>query len=294
MNRNHLALFHAVAEAGSISRAAERLCISQPAVSKQIAEFERAFGMPLFDRLPRGVRLTEAGTLLESFARRLLATETEAEAAMRELAGLDRGRLALGASTSIGSYLLPPVLAVFHRAHPAIEIALRIANTEQIQVLLEEGGLDIGFTEGFIHSGNLDATVFRDDELVVIAPPDSPLARLGALSAERIAREPLVAREAGSGTREVVERAFAERGLTPTTTVSLGSTEAIKRAVIGGMGIGIVSRLAVADECAGGRLVVLSVPNLVIRRPLHRLLLKGRHIGRASRAFLRVLDRAAA
>ncbi|MES2462682.1 MAG: LysR family transcriptional regulator, partial [Armatimonadota bacterium] len=164
MNLNHLNLFYAVAEEGSVSKGAERLHISQPAVSKQLAEFERALGTPLFDRLPKGVRLTEAGRLLHDAARRLFAVEAAAERELRELRGLERGRLAIGASTSIGAYLLPPALAAFHRAHPNVTIHMEVGNTETIQKGLEDGRIDLGFTEGFIHSDALSATVFHEDE----------------------------------------------------------------------------------------------------------------------------------
>src|SRR5580700_2167879 len=139
MNLNHLAIFHAVAETRGISLGAERLHISQPAVSKQIQELERSLGTKLFDRIPRGVRLTESGELLAGHARRLFALEAEAETALGELRGLERGRLAVGASLTIGVYLLPDVLAKFHQRYPGIELAVDIANTDEVQTRLLDG-----------------------------------------------------------------------------------------------------------------------------------------------------------
>jgi DNA-binding transcriptional LysR family regulator len=147
MNINHLAIFHAVAEEGSLTRAAERLHVSQPAVSKQLRELEKSVGMALFHRLSKGVRLTEAGELLAGYARNLFAIEAEAEHALGELRGLERGRLTVGSSTTIGMYLLPQVLAHFHRQFPRIELHLEIANAEQIRQRLTDNTLDLALSE---------------------------------------------------------------------------------------------------------------------------------------------------
>jgi len=289
MNLNHLAIFHAVALEGSVSRGAERLFISQPAASKQLGELERSLGAPLFDRLPRGVRLTQAGALLFDYARRLFALETEAETVLAELRGLERGHLAIGASLTIGDYLLPALLAEFAQSHPHLSVSLEIANTELIQAHLHGGTWDIGLTEGFADDPGLQAHVFQHDTLVAIAPPNHPLA-LAAQRGERVTPQqitgvPWVAREAGSGTRAVVEQAFAHLGLSLSARLSLGSIEAVKRAVAAGAGMAIVSALAVQAERDAGTLAVVPLDGLVIRRPLHRLYLRGKHQTHASHAF---------
>ena len=133
MNRNHLALFHAVAQAGGISRGAAAAHVSQPAVSKQIAELEDALGVRLLDRLPRGCRLTGAGKILADYAHRWRSLENDAARAIEEYRGLKRGRLAIGASLTIGGYLLPGALAEFHRRFPEIELQVETANTQHIQ-----------------------------------------------------------------------------------------------------------------------------------------------------------------
>lgn len=285
LNRNHLALFHAVAEEGSFSRGAERLFVSQPAVSKQIAELEASLKTRLFDRLPKGVRLTEAGEVLAGYARRMATLEEETERALAELQGLERGRLVVGASLTIGAYVLPEVFGAFRRRYPGIELHLEIANTETIQRLLIEGALDIGLTEGFVEAPELEAQVFWEDELVAIAPPDHPLLREAPVTAARLCREPLVLREVGSGTRAVVERALAERGLAARAVMSLGSTEAIKGAVAAGVGLAVVSRLTLSLELETGRLAAVPLSDLTLRRPLHRLRGRGRHESQAARAF---------
>ena len=289
MNLNHLNIFYAVAEAGGIGKGAERLHISQPAASRQLAQFEKALGTPLFDRLPRGIRLNESGRLLHDCARRLFAIEAEAERGLRELRGLESGRLALGASTSIGAYLLPSALAAFCRAYPGVELQLDISNTEMIQQAVEDGKIDLGFTEGFVRSDNLEATVFHEDELVFIASREyaARLTRNDSLTLEKMCQEPFVVREIGSGTREVIEKALQQRGLALRPIMTLGNTEAIKRMVIEGVGVALVSRLTIQIEESDGRLVVLSVPDFTLRRPLHQLQRRGHYPSAAAQRFLK-------
>lgn len=289
MNYNHLMIFLAVAEEGSVSRGADRLCISQPAVSKQLAVFEASLRARLFDRLPKGVRLTDAGHLLLGYARRLSALEREAEQAMGELQGLARGALTIGASLTVGAYLMPELLADYSRRFPQIALTLEIGNTENIQGMLLGGRLDLALTEGFADDPDLDAAVFAHDELVAIAPPGHPLLALGPIPAARLLQEPLILREPGSGTRAVLERALADLGLAVTPLMSLGSTEAIKRAVTAGAGLAIVSRLALSLELEMGRLVLLPLSDLSLRRPLHRLTRRGAYESRAGRAFRELL-----
>ena len=289
MNRNYLALFHAVAEAGSITAGADRLRISQPAVSKQIGELEDAMGVRLFDRLPRGIRLTDAGVLLADYARRMSVMEGDAERAIEELRGLKRGRLAIGASTTIGAYLLPQALVRFHQVYPGIELHLEIANTQVIQSALMDGTLEVGFTEGRIVSDALETTVFQQDELVAIAPVGHTMLSKKRVTARELCKEPFVMREDGSGTRQVVEAALGDKGISLTPVMSLGSTEAIKRAVIEGVGVAIVSRLAISMELESRLLGIVPLSDLTIKRPLHRQKLRERSVSTPIKEFLRYL-----
>ncbi len=300
LNRNHLALFRAVAEAGGFSRAAEVVHVSQPAISMQVAELENSLGTPLFDRLPRGVRLTDAGKILLGYTQRIGALEEAAERAMRELRGLACGRLALGASTTIGSYLLPAVLGEFRRRYPAVELQLTIANTDEIKTRLIDGTLDLGLTEGTPpQDDELSARVFSEDDLIVITPPNHPFAanapgkpRPKAISARQLCTQAMIVREPGSGTREVVDRALGERQVEATQVVlTLTTTEAIKRAVAAGLGLAVVSRLCVGLELAGGLLVEVPVRDLKLRRPLHALTLRGRQPSPSVQAFAALLGK---
>jgi len=285
MNLKQLAVFHAVAQTGSMTRGAERLDISQPAVSKQVQELERVLGVHLFDRIGRRVRLSQAGEVLANYARRLFALADEAETAMADVRAVGRGRLVVGASTTIGTYLLPGVLAEFLRRHPRVELLVEIANTEQVHRRLSGFELDVGLTEGFAEEGELEAEVFHRDELVVIAAPGHRLAGNPRVPLSALRGEPFILREPGSGTRAVEERALARLKLPVRVAMALGSTEAIKRVVAEGVGLAIVSRLSVCAECAAGALAVLPVVGLRIERPLHLVRRKGRRDGPALQAF---------
>ena len=298
MNRNHLALFRAVALAGGFSRAAEVVHISQPAISMQVAELEESFGTPLFDRLPRGVRLTDAGNMLLAYAQRIAALEGAAERAMHELRGLARGRLALGASKTIGGYLLPAVLGEFRRRHPGVELQLVIDNTETIKTRLIDGTLDLALTEGMPPpDAELSTRAFREDELIVIAPVHHPLLkpapgkrRPRPLTARQLCAQPLILREPGSGTREVLLRALAESGAEPGEVVlTLTDTEAIKRAVLAGLGLAVVSRLCVTLELAGGVLAEVPTRGLTLRRSLYEVTVRGRQPSPSVQAFSAML-----
>ncbi|MGC4031098.1 MAG: LysR substrate-binding domain-containing protein [Tepidisphaeraceae bacterium] len=286
MNRNHLAVFGAVAEAGSVSGAATKLLVSQPAVSLQVAELEKALGVKLLDRLPRGVRPTAAGRLLAGYASRIAALEEEADVAIKQLLGLVRGRLVVGASLTIGSYLAPGLLADFRAKHPDIDLELDVANTTDVQDRVARGEIEVGLTEGFAENPLLSADVFAHDELIVIAAPADASTGKRGIAVAKLAGRPMVLREPGSGTRAVFERTVRSRGVELNVAMSLGSTEAVKIAVARGIGWGVVSSLAVAEEVKAGTLTHVKLTDLKMIRDLHALTLLGRTLSPASAAFL--------
>jgi DNA-binding transcriptional LysR family regulator len=289
INLNQLRVFKAVFEERSITSAARRLRISQPAVSKQLAELEASLGAALVDRLPRGIRLTAAGEVLEQHARRIFLAEASAEADLAVLLGLGYGRLAVGASTTIGSYLVPSVFGELHQAHPSIRLELEINNTHVIQQAVLEGRLDVGLTEGLASSESLEVDVFAQDEMIVITSPHHAWASRDGVEPAELQAEAVLGRERGSGSRAVVEAALAERGVELEFTMSLGSTEAVKNAVAQGLGIAIVSRLSVTLELEVGWLRAVSLRGPPIRRDLHRIRLRGKHPSPAASEFLRLL-----
>ena len=286
LNLHLVRVFAAVVAAGSFSRAADDLSLSQPAVSRAVQELERQLGTLLLDRAGRRVAPTSAGRLLYDHAVELFAIEQGAEAALADLEGLERGRLAIGASTTVGIYLLPSLLGAFHRRHPGVGLFLDIGNTAQIAERLRTTPLDVAFVEGPVAGSDLVVERWRDDDLVVIAAPDHPIAARQPVALADLAGEPFVLRERGSGTREVAEDALRGLGVEPLVAMELGSTEAVKQAVAAGLGVSVMSSAAISLEVQLDRLAVLVVPELQIRRPLNQLHVRGRAYSRASLAFL--------
>lgn len=289
MNLHHLTIFEAVAQDKSISRAAERLLISQPAVSKQLRLLERSLGTPLVDRLPKGVRLTAAGELLTSYARQISALSKEAQQRVAELQGLRRGKLVIGSSTTPGIYFLPELLARFRQRYPQIDLDLEVANTHIIQQYLTEYRVDVAITEGFVHWPELAARVFMMDELVAIVPPGHALTKLPSVSLRQFCAEPMLLREQGSGTREVIEEALAKRKVAIRSLMTLGSTEAIKRSVAAGVGVAFVSRMTIQHELQDKRLVNLKLGGFRLPRALHVVQVHNRNLSAAGCAFLDLL-----
>ncbi|MEO5814989.1 MAG: LysR substrate-binding domain-containing protein [Gemmatimonadaceae bacterium] len=276
LNLHHLRLFASVAEQGGFSRAATVLRLSQPAVSKSVRELEREVGSPLFERGGRTPRLTESGTLLFARARELFAVERTAEEELRALRGLESGVLRIGASTTVITYLLPPYLARFRAAHPNVVLQVASANTRDIARALIERRVDVALVEGPVNDARIDVIPWRDDELVVISSPSHPLSSRKRVALSDLAAESFIVRERGSGTRTVAESALALHGVRLTVAMQLASTEAIKQAVAAGLGLAIVSRSAIDDQLALGRLSIVPLSGVSLQRSLTELLLIGR------------------
>jgi len=293
LNLHHLRLFAAVVDQGGFTRAGRALRLSQPAISKSITELEREIGLSLLDRSAKTVRLTEAGRALHTRAREIFGIEKAAEQELRELRGMERGILRVGASTTIATYFLPRILGRFHEAHPKIEIRSASANTRQIAKMLLEWRIDVALVEGPVSNQRLAVIPWQSDELVVIAHPGHRLLHARSTpSVHDLVNETFIMRERGSGTREVAERALADRGVKVGRTMRVGGTEVIKQAVAAGLGIAIVARAAAADQLALDRIAVVPVDGLTIHRQLSRLRLRGRPPTSSGRAFEALLDAA--
>ena len=269
MTPDQLITFAAVAEHRNISRAAVALHLSQPAVSGQLRQLQDEFGEPLYQRDGRGVRLTPAGEQLASYAARLRDTWRQAHAYRDALRGLEQGTLRIGASTTPASYLLPYLIAEFHRRYPNVTVHTADGNTTEIVGAL--GSVDIAMIEGPVGADlPLDTAVhaWREDEIVAIMPRSHPLAQPdegGRADLAAFGAHPLVLREAGSGVRQIVERAFARAGVPMRVALEIAGVEGVKEAVRAGMGIGFVSAMSMRHE--NGALSLLSLsPEPLTRR----------------------------
>ncbi len=290
MNLHHLAIFHAVAETGSISACAQRMRISQPAISRQLKEFEQRIGVVLFERLPRGMRLTQPGEVLRDYAARLFAIARTAEAAVKELSDARQGHLSIGASNTVGTYILPGVLARFRRSFPEVGISMFVGNTEQVSQGVADLRFMVGFIEGPLHVPGLRADRFIDDEIVPVAAADHPLSGRKRLGAGDLSGQPLLMRERGSGTRELIEAHLQRHGIRPGNIVEFGNTEAIKQAAVQGGGIAWLPRICMPRELAAGELLRLPVKLPTIRRPLSVIRRPEGYVAPAAAAFLELFN----
>jgi len=288
MNLHHLSIFFAVAESGSLSAASNRLHISQPALSRQLKWFENRLGVTLFERLARGMRLTQAGEILRDYARRLFEIEHAASAAMREIESLDRGELIIGASNTIGTYLLPGWLAVFRSKHPKISVSVFVGNTEQVAQGVSDLRFAYGFIEGPLHVADLRVERLMFDEILPVAAATHAVFRKHRVDIRTLADLPFLMREEGSGTRELVSGALLMLKVFPTNVMQLGNTEALKQAALQGGGIAWLPRSSIDRELASGDLVGLKLPKLIIRRPLN--LIRGdTYVAPAGEALLDII-----
>jgi DNA-binding transcriptional LysR family regulator len=280
-------VFLAVARAQSFRRAAESLHLSQPALSQHVAELERALGARLLDRLGRRVTLTEAGRILEDHALRVFSTLTSARETIGELGGITRGSLLVGASTTPGIYLMPVLMGAFEREYPGISVELRIANSRVIEEQVRANELDLGVVGGHaLRPGEECLAAGVLDELVLIVPPGHPWARRARLDPSRLAQERFLTREEGSATRHVTERALLQASVKIGRTMELGHTEAIKQAVMAGLGVAFVSIYAVRGELETGRLQQVRVRGLRIQRHFHVIHNEARTLTARAKAFI--------
>ena len=293
MNLHHLRLFAAVVDHGGFTKAAAHLGLSQPAISKSLNELERTLNVRLIDRSGRSARLTDAGRLLHARAREIFGVERVAERELREIRGLKRGRLRIAASPMIATYLLPPILGRFHRRRPTVRISSRTAAPHAVAELLLESHMDVALVQENLHNELIEATPWLEDELVLIASMDHELTSRNRLLVTDLQNQPLVVDRAGSDW-VAVDRALANQGLRFRAAMRVSGTEAVKQSVAAGLGLAFVSRAAAADQLALGRIAVLPVEGLVIRRTLMRLRLRGRGrgISPASRELDLLLDEA--
>jgi LysR family transcriptional regulator, low CO2-responsive transcriptional regulator len=242
---HRLELFLAVLEAGGVGRAARARHLSQPAVSEHLRGLGAYFGVALFERVGRGVRATAAARLLEPYARQVVGLLKSAERATADLRGVRVGAVAVGASTTPGTYLLPAALGRFLKAHPGLNVVLRIGDTRAIEQWVVGGEIELGVIGEAPILPGLVGERWVADELIVIVGHGHRLARRRSVSPRALAREPYIAREEGSSTRGVTERYLGQHGLTLAPAMELGSTEAIREAVAAGLGVSVVSRHAV-------------------------------------------------
>ena len=290
MTLRQLQVFLAVAREKSFSRAAKSIHSSQPTMSEHVAELELELGKKVFFRRGREVTLTEAGRVFERYAASAVLAVEGARQAVEGLDGLSHGSLVLGASTTPGIYVMPGVIANFRGRHPGVELKLQIANSRVIEDRVKARELDLGVVGGHaLGPGEECLAAGLSDELLLIVPPRHAWAKRSFIAPEALAREPLLMREEGSATRSVTERALQRAGIRFQAAMELDHTEAIKQAVIAGLGVAFVSIYAVRGELVTRRLHALRLRGIRVQRHFHVIHHEARRITASARAFMEVL-----
>lgn len=255
-----LEIFEKVAKYGHVTQASNQLLLTQSAVSMSIAEMERLVGAPLFERQGKRLLLNDRGRQILPGTRDVLMKIRMIEQFLDDSIGEPRGVLNVGASTTIGNYILPSIIGEFSRLYPNAKALLNVGNAQQIETTVENCDLDLGLIEGLSHSNFLIATPWKHDELVVIVGKEHEWANEKKASLKMLKNAAWIMREKGSGTREIFEAAMEKKGIKFSIALELGHTEAIKKAVEAGLGVGCLSKMAVQRELDNGWLFEIASP----------------------------------
>ena len=292
MDLRQLEIFVKVAELGSFSKAADALYLTQPTISEHIRTLENELGVRLLDRLGRGAAVTKAGELLLGYARRMLTLQREARQAMDSFQAKMSGELLVGASTIPGEYILPALIGRFKEKYPEISITLLIGDSQAVIDWVLEGRAELGMVGARLPHRSLEYRELMPDEIVVMVPAAHPWNGRKQITLDELRSEPLLIRERGSGTRAALEAALAEAGTDFgdfRIVGEMGSTQAIKQAVKAGVGVSLVSKRAVEEECRSAAAWCLRVKDLKVARAFHLVTHKDRSrspLAEAFRAFL--------
>ncbi len=280
-----LQVFEAIVRLGSFTRAAEELFLTQPTVSMQTKKLSEVLGLQLFEHIGRNITPTEAGMELYAACRQVFETLANLEMKVADLKGLKRGHLRIGVITT-AKYLAPEMLGQFSRLYPGIELSLKVTNRERIIERLHANEDDLYITGLPEEDLNVEAFPFAPNPLVVIAPREHPLVGKQNVSLKEISREPFIMREPGSGIRDATLRVFNAHGCRPKVRMELGSNEAIKHAVVGGLGLSVLSLHTLLLEGTEGAVAILNVKDFPIMRQWYIVYPKGKELSLVARTFL--------
>ncbi|MDA8129465.1 MAG: LysR family transcriptional regulator [Betaproteobacteria bacterium] len=279
-----LRLLEAVARHSSFTRASEELHLTQPAVSTQIKQLEEEVGMPLFEQMGKKIFLTEVGKEVYAFSRAIAQQFRDIESVLDDMKGVKRGTLSLTV-TSTGKYFAPYLLAAFLKRYPGTQVHLEVTNREEVVQQLQDNAPDMAIMGTPPENIELQSQAFMQNPLVIIAPPDHPLVGVSRVSLSRLVEENFILRERGSGTRNAVERFFQQHGVKFNASMEMSRNEAIKHAVMAGLGLGIVSLHTLEFELALGRVAILSVEGFPIMKEWYMVHRSGKRMSPIAQAF---------
>lgn len=290
MTLRHMKIFLAICENGNnTTRTAEAIHMTQPAVSLAIRELEQYYGIKLFDRIGRRLKITEAGQQFMEYAESISSTFDDMEKSMKNWETF--GLLRVGASITIGSQFLPEYVKEFRERCPGTEVKALIAPTDQLEQKILNNELDIALIEGNAHSPSIIMEQYMEDELVVVCSVDSEFTRGQSLTIDEFKRQNFLLREPGSGTREVFDRATEAAGFTITPIWESTSTEALINGVINGLGVAVLPYRMVLDSLARGVMIVVNVEGLDFRRRFKIIYHKEKHLTNSAKRFLELCQK---
>lgn len=283
-------VFVTVIEQKNFTRAAEILNISQPNVSLHIRNLENDFGTKLIHRSPKQVQITEAGEILYKHAKLILLHFEEAKHEINDLRHIVTGRLRVGASFTIGEYILPKVLASYASQYPLVDVQIIISNTEEVIEGVRTNQLDIGLIEGETNAQDIHVESFMEDEMIVIVPPNHPLSQLRIIEKDMLQNQIWISREIGSGTRTYMEKFISELGLTVKRSFVFSSNQGVKEAVKAGLGIALLSKWTVNREIDTNEIRALTLKNKKITRPFSLVQSQNSDESKAIKMFLQKIE----
>jgi DNA-binding transcriptional LysR family regulator len=294
MLSDSMRVFITVADKKNFSKAAKALSLTQPAVSFQIQTLEQYYQTMLFDRVNRHVKLTAAGELLLDYAVHMNNLQAELERNMQQLTGHVKGELLIGASTTIGEYILPYVVGSFKQDYPDVNVTIQIMNTKDIAEAVNSKAFDLGIVEGPLdYPESMEVHKFLEDELVLAIPSNHPFAKKGSITLEELKELPYITREPGSGSRLIFEQALIDADFDIedlNIIMELGSTTSIKSAIMGGLGISTISKWAIQDLVKSGKVSALNIEGLTLKRNFNIILNKEKFQSEATGKFMDFLD----
>jgi DNA-binding transcriptional LysR family regulator len=286
MNLNQLRVFHAVAKALSFTHASRELNLTQPGISKHIKSLEDHYGTRLFDRLGKKVALTQAGEILLQTTNKVFHLVAESELRIKELKGLAGGRLCVGASITIGAYILPEALVQFRRKYPAIEIKVETALSSAVVDKVLNNALEVGFVGHCAPDTRLIITPFKVDQMLLIVPAGHKWSGRKSVGLRELVDQPFLLSKSGSGTGKIIEDLLGREGVKLNNITELGTTEAVKRAVEASLGISIVAKHVVSRELSSGAIQSIALTGIELKRDLYLVRHKDRYLSEAARAFI--------
>lgn len=287
MTLRHIKIFVAICEHGnSVTKAADALFLSQPAVSLALKELEQYYGVILFERLSRQLLITEAGKHMREYAAHILSLFDEMEKGLRNWDSI--GRLRVGASITIGSQFMPGYVSAYRALHPGIDVRVCVAPSERLEGKLLSNELDFALIEGTVHDPNLIRDEYMDDALLTVCSADGPFRQGETVPLERFSRQNLLLREKGSGTREEFDSAALAVGLTVQPVWEATSTTALVNAVVHNLGVAVLPERMVLDALKSGRIVSFTVEGLALERKFSVIYHRNKFLTPSARAFIKL------